>query len=66
MKKKLTNVLARDYISLSDDIKLLTHFFSVPKTWKITVSKRVPGDIRVVYDSIRLEQFSCLDFQCQQ
>ena len=53
MKKKLANVLARGYISLSDDIKLLTYFFPVPKTWKIKVSKRVPGDIRMVYDVTR-------------
>ena len=52
-KKKLTKVLARGYIRLSSEVKSLTHFFPVPNTWKVEGSKRVPDDIRMVYDATR-------------
>ena len=53
VKKKLAKVLSWEYISLSGEVKSLTHFFPVPKTWKVVGSKWVPDDIRMVYDSTR-------------
>ena len=32
MIKKMKKVLARGYISVSDEVKSLTHFFSIPKS----------------------------------
>ena len=46
-------MLARGYIKISDEVKSLTHFFPVPKTWKLKHSKRFPDDIRMVYDATR-------------
>ena len=54
VKKKLTKVLSRGYISLSSEVKSLAHFFPVPKTWKVVASKWVPDDIRMVYDATHL------------
>ena len=54
VKKKLAKVLSRGYISLSSEVKSLTHFFPVPKTWKVVASKWVPDDIRMVYDATQL------------
>ena len=39
VKKKLKKVLDRRYITLVDTVKSLTHFFSVPKTWKVVEGK---------------------------
>ena len=53
VKKKLKKVLARGYISLNDEVKWLTYFFPVQKTWKVDNSKCVSDDIRMVYDTTR-------------
>ena len=53
VKKKQSKVLAWGYISLSSEVKSLTHFFPVPKTWKVEGSKRVPNDFNMVYDATR-------------
>ena len=53
VKKKLAKVLSRGYISLNSKVKSLTHFSPIPKTWKVVNSKRVPDDIRMVYDATR-------------
>ena len=53
VKTKLSKVLARGYIMLSSEVKSFTHFFPVPKTWKVEGSKRVTDDIRMVYDATR-------------
>ena len=45
--------MVRGYITLVDDIRFLTHFFLVPKTWKVVDGKQVPDDIRMVYDATR-------------
>ena len=38
---------------LSSEVKSFTHFFPVPKTWKVEGSKRVTDNIRMVYDATR-------------
>ena len=53
VKKKLKRVLDRRYITLVDDVRFLTHFFLIPKTWKVVDGKQVPDDIRMVYDATR-------------
>ena len=53
VKKKLKKVLDRRYINLVDKVKSLTHFFSVPKTWKVVEGKRIADDIKMVYDATR-------------
>ena len=53
VKKKRVKVLSRGYISLNSKVKSLTHFFPVPKTWKVVDSKRVPDHIRIVIDATR-------------
>ena len=53
VRKKLKKVLDRGYVNLVDEVKSLTHFFPVPKTWKEVDGKQVPDDIRMVYDVTR-------------
>ena len=53
VKKKLKRVLDRRYITLVDEVRSLTHFFPVPKPWKVMDGKRVPDDIRIADDETR-------------
>ena len=52
-KKKLTNILARGCIAMSDELKPHNQFFPFPKTWKIVESNWVSNDIMMFYDDTR-------------
>lgn len=52
--KKLTKILTRGYIFLSDKVKCLTRLFPVPNNYNISKLKLVPDKIRIVYETTRL------------
>ena len=53
VKKKLTNILARGCIAMSDELKPLDQFFPFPETWKIVEPNRVSNDIMMFCDATR-------------
>ena len=53
VSEKLSSVLRKGYVVIKDEVKSLTHFFPVAKTWKgERVDKRV-DDTRMVYDATK-------------
>ena len=53
VKSKVISVLDKGYIKPNSNVKSLTHFFQVPKTWKDGPSAKVVDEIRMVYDATK-------------
>ena len=53
MREKLSSVLKKQYISIEENVKSLTHFFPVAKTWKGEGSEKQVDEIRMVYDATK-------------
>ena len=51
MKGKLVDVRRKGYFGSEAEVKSLTHFFPVPKTWKEEEGVNLVDEIRIVYDA---------------
>ena len=54
VKSKLNKARARGFLRMLNEVKSLTPFFPVSKTWKKVNGKKVVNDIRMLYDTTRL------------
>ena len=55
VRTKLSSVLKKGYVSIGENVKSLTHFFLVAKTWKGEGSEKIVDEIRMVYDAAKLD-----------
>ena len=51
MKGELMDVRRKGYFGSEVEVKSLTHFPPIPKTWKEEGGKKLVDDIRMVYDA---------------
>lgn len=53
VRKKLSSILRKRYVVVKDNMKYLTHFPPVVRTWKDGRSKKGVDEIRMVYDATK-------------
>ena len=51
MRENLSSVLRKGCVMVKDEVKSLTHFFPVSKTWKGEVAEKRVDKIRMIYDA---------------
>ena len=53
VRENLSLVLRKEYVVVKDEVKYLTHFPPVAKTWKGEGAEKRVDEIRMVYDATK-------------
>ena len=53
VRDKLAEVRTKGYITCGTEVKSLTHFFPMAKTWKESEGVMVVDEIKMVYDTTK-------------